>query len=114
MPSPSSLGVPKIVQSKGKPGGEGATPKGLSNARQISGYADDELARIALEHRKANNLGRKGNVAVVEYELDGETKTEAFDTVGKAGKHAEYVAKDNWTAPSSPLLAALTCDSVES
>jgi hypothetical protein len=32
-------------------------------------------------------------VAVVEYEVNGVTKIEAFDTVGKGGKHSEFVVK---------------------
>ncbi len=67
---------------------------GFSRATKAAGYADDDLANVALRHRKRHNLGRSGNVAVVEYELKGVTRTRAFDTVGKGGKHSEFVARD--------------------
>ncbi len=67
---------------------------GLSKARQIASYSDTDLSRFALDFRKSERIGRKGNVVVIEYELNGVTQPlKAFHTVGGGRKHGEFIAK---------------------
>ncbi len=67
---------------------------GLSKARQIGSYAESDLSRFALDFRKTARIGRKGNVVVVEYELNGvKQPLKAFSTVGARGSHGEFLAK---------------------
>jgi hypothetical protein len=67
---------------------------GLSRARQIASYADSDLARAALHHRRTTGIGRSGNVVVIEYELNGTRHIRAFDSVGRGGRHSDFIARD--------------------
>ena len=67
---------------------------GQSKAAKLGGYADSDLAQRALEFRKKSGIGRNGNVAVFEYELNGQRYIKEVHTVGQGGRHSEFLAKN--------------------
>ena len=67
---------------------------GLSKATKLGSYADSDLAQRALDFRKASGIRRKGNVAVIEYELNGQKFIKEFHTVGEGNRHSEFLVKD--------------------
>lgn len=68
---------------------------GRSKARKLGSHAESDLGKRALEFRKAAGIGKKGNVAVIEYELNGQTLIKEFHTVGKGGRHSG-LGKGDW------------------
>lgn len=64
----------------------------------------DDLGKLAINYRKANNLWHNGNVVVFEYlDSSGNIKTLVQSTVVGNGRHAERLAIEALEAQNIPL-----------
>jgi len=81
---------------------------GLSQAKKLESYFDSDLSELALQTRFDQGIGRSGNVVAFEYEMEGVRTARAVHTVGRSGRHSEFLAVRDFLPEGAKITRLFT------